>query len=239
VTPPAASATPPPLPSHFQTRTLDDLVADLFDVRQEIMKYTNILRAKILLFSIVHAPPNVEHSIWQVVNNYDLDDLLRYLLQSHRVFSILEADLNAIARKLPESDYYRQAADTILRTIHPYYSGTIVELCLTSNAVASDPFAMGDEDSDIQSQPLNPGAFSLSFDASDQTGQLCDMSLPFAPNEPFPASSSKQATSSPGDETGFLNAKDMSGFLNVSGRNGANSHTNTDEDGDYTQARFP
>jgi hypothetical protein len=257
---PTAQSTPPPVllqtsdpdqfphpdpvvAPYFQRRSLSDLLTDLFDLRLEIMKYTNTLRAKVLLFSIVHAPPNVDYAIWSVVSGYDLDDLLRYLFQSHRVFSILESTLKTTAQNLPDSEHYRQAADAILRVMYPYYNGAVEELRLTAGIVSRTPFAAAPEDADLQSQPLHPSGFSHFFQDDDNTGQLIDIPLSFGEPANSSAPAPPYARSTPEDETAFrANVEpDISSFQMPPPADMAvpDKSPDIDDDNEHTQANLP
>jgi hypothetical protein len=94
---------------------------NLFDLRLEIMRYTNPYRAKIVLFSLLHQPFTdfAEHE--SMIKNQTLDDLLRMMLQTYRL-SEVEVQLLAVARNLEDSEDCMQAAHVILGAIKPFYA---------------------------------------------------------------------------------------------------------------------
>jgi hypothetical protein len=111
-----------PVASRPLDRLLDcpsDL-SDLFDLRLEIMKYTNPLRAKLLLFSALYQPLNFQDQSWLVLKTRELDDLLYELFRSSDTITALESRLNQVARSLPEPSECLQAAAAIVRTMKAY-----------------------------------------------------------------------------------------------------------------------
>ncbi len=96
-------------------------VASLFDVRLGILKYTNPLRAKILVFSSLHSDFTFSHEDWRDLKTYELDGLLRELVQNFQTYTDLEAVLYSTARRLPEPEAGVQAADTIIKCVRTLY----------------------------------------------------------------------------------------------------------------------
>jgi adenylate cyclase len=96
-------------------------VASLFDVRLGILKYTNPLRAKILVFSTLHADFTFSQEDWRDLKVYELDGLLRELVQNFQTYTDLEAVLYSTARRLPEPEEGVQAADTIIKCVRTLY----------------------------------------------------------------------------------------------------------------------
>lgn len=95
-------------------------VGDLFDLRLQIMQDTNPLKAKILLFSLLH-----ELFDWQthdaMLKSHELDELLHILFVSYRLYSEAASKLSKMAQFLG-ADAYLQTAEAILRAIQPFYS---------------------------------------------------------------------------------------------------------------------
>ena len=96
-------------------------VASLFDVRLGILKYTNPLRAKILVFSSLHSDFTFSDEDWRDLKTYELDGLLRQLVQNFQTYTDLEAVLYSTARRLPEPEAGVQAADTIIKCVRTLY----------------------------------------------------------------------------------------------------------------------
>jgi hypothetical protein len=129
---PVAGQTEPELTNVLTTATLSappefgyllhqDL-SDLFDVRLDILQSANPLRVKILLFSLLHEvfEPGAEHDL--LLKNHELDDLLRILLQTHKLFSDLASKLLNAARALGNSGEYPQVVQVILRAVKCCYA---------------------------------------------------------------------------------------------------------------------
>ncbi|HEY9699600.1 MAG TPA: hypothetical protein V6D10_20235 [Trichocoleus sp.] len=112
---------PEPLPS--PSLSITDLNSSrLFDLRQEIMQYSNPYRIKILIFSLLHEPfqPTPEHE--SMLKGYELDELLRMLLKSYKQFAHLESCLNQTVKQLDDPEAYQQTVTAMLRSIKPLYS---------------------------------------------------------------------------------------------------------------------
>lgn len=90
---------------------------NLFNLRIEIMKYTNPLRAKVLIFAAISGGIECCDRNWLFVKHRELDDLLISLLHVASTFEELENHLNGIAKASQESNRYLQAASAILRAI--------------------------------------------------------------------------------------------------------------------------
>ncbi|WP_197985587.1 adenylate/guanylate cyclase domain-containing protein [Leptolyngbya sp. Cla-17] len=96
-------------------------VTGLFDVRLGILKYTNPLRAKILVFSTLYSDFTFSREDWLDLKMYELDGLLRELIQNFQTYTDLEAVLYSTARRLPEPEEGVQTADTIIKCVRTLY----------------------------------------------------------------------------------------------------------------------
>jgi len=94
---------------------------ELFDLRLEIMKYVNPLRAKILIFSVLNDNTQSTNENFAVLRTQELDDLLRDLLTVYKTYPDLEVKLKASAKRLHESSEYIQATSAIVKAIKPIY----------------------------------------------------------------------------------------------------------------------
>lgn len=92
---------------------------NLFDLRSEIMQYTNPLRAKILLFSVLFQSWDENGQDWGMIRSYALDDLVEQLLLSRKRPNDVEVKLNAQADQMPEQEAYQQTAQTLIKIIKP------------------------------------------------------------------------------------------------------------------------
>lgn len=96
-------------------------LANLFDLRLEIMRYTNPYRAKIVLFSLLHQPFTNSAEPESMVRSYALDDLLRAMLQVYK-WSDVEVQLLDAAKNLEDSEECVQVARVILGAVKPLYA---------------------------------------------------------------------------------------------------------------------
>lgn len=95
---------------------------DPFDLRLEIMKYTNPLRAKILLFSTLYTPFSLSEDDWLRLKSSSLDDLLQKLFHACSSLTQLKSRLYSTARNLEDAEQSAQAAGAIVQCIKPFYS---------------------------------------------------------------------------------------------------------------------
>ncbi|MEM8778524.1 MAG: hypothetical protein AAGF26_06560, partial [Cyanobacteria bacterium P01_G01_bin.49] len=93
---------------------------DIFELRLEIMQYTNPLRAKILLFSLLFHTWDRSGQDWSVLRSYTLDDLLEQTIQSGQSITDIEAKLHRAAKSLNQPHDHLQAVSTIVETIKPF-----------------------------------------------------------------------------------------------------------------------
>lgn len=129
-------SSPPPLiplhrqlePNHLPTDLNEVSQAphqsfDLFDLRQDVMQYTNPLRAKVLLFSLLYRPfqtQSVEEAL--LLKSHRLDQLLEETLNRYPRYEQLAAHLKQTARHLDDPLEYDQVSYAILRSVKSYYS---------------------------------------------------------------------------------------------------------------------
>lgn len=104
---------------------------DWFDLRLELIKQTNPLRAKILIFSTLYDQFDQNDESWTAFKLQTLDDLLRDLFLNHRSLGDLQIKLENTAKALTESDQYHQAADAILRAAKPFYAAGLQQMHLS------------------------------------------------------------------------------------------------------------
>ncbi len=98
-------------PAHFAN------ALNIFELKLEIMKYANPLRAKILLFSAVHHPFDLSGEHWSLLRTCDFDDLLRKTLKASPSAIALEIRLSAIAQSLFEPKEHLQATSAVMQAI--------------------------------------------------------------------------------------------------------------------------
>jgi hypothetical protein len=100
-------------------------VASLFDLKQEIMQYTNPLKAKIILFYTIYQIDPCEQN-WSVVRTCSLDDLLIKLFQQYgQDMEKIEAQLLAIVNLNIEGlavDENSQVVNALIEIIKRFYT---------------------------------------------------------------------------------------------------------------------
>lgn len=132
-------------------------LSNLFDLRLEIMRYTNPYRAKIVLFSLLHQPFTNFAEQESMVKNQTLDDLLRVMLQTYKLAEV-EVQLLAVAKNLEDSEDCVQAAQVILGAVKPFYA----DMPSNSSAAAEDATAF------MGSQAIAANPTAARKDGSDE-----------------------------------------------------------------------
>ncbi|NEO26321.1 MAG: hypothetical protein F6K03_05340 [Kamptonema sp. SIO4C4] len=94
---------------------------DPFEIRLEVMKYANPLRAKILSFSTLHHQFETTGKEWSSLRTQSFDRLLSQLYETYPDFQELEQQLYATAQHLEAPDESQQAAEAIAQAMKPYY----------------------------------------------------------------------------------------------------------------------
>jgi len=112
-----------PIASYEQSKVPFDpqIVNDLFDLRLELMRFTNSMRTKILLFSTLYYPFDPDRDNWQDLRTHELDGLLRQLFYAYPSFDKVEHTLWQVARSLNESSAYKQSVNYVLQVIKTLY----------------------------------------------------------------------------------------------------------------------
>lgn len=108
-----------------ETRQERNVFYNTFKLRREVMKYTTPLQAKALVFSILQGKSIDPHGVdWLLLKTYNLDDLLRDLIQAHDGFDVLKESLERVARQQERVDEALQAASAIAVSVKPIYGRT-------------------------------------------------------------------------------------------------------------------
>ena len=97
------------------------IASDLFDLRLELMLFTNSMRVKILLFSTLYYPFDTDRDNWHDLRTHELDGLLRQLFYAYPSFAQAESSIWKMARSLTERSAYEQSANYILQVIKSLY----------------------------------------------------------------------------------------------------------------------
>lgn len=95
---------------------------DFFDVRREILKYSNPLKAKILLFSSVYYLFEFCPQDWSNLKLYSLDGLLRTVLTQTETIEEFQQLLNCKASQLKEAETYLEIVPVLMRSLKSNYT---------------------------------------------------------------------------------------------------------------------
>ncbi|QLE43452.1 hypothetical protein FD723_25440 [Nostoc sp. C052] len=121
-----------------------------FDLRQNIMKYTNPLRAKIVLFSALYKKFTFNEEDWLKLKAEQLDDLLLRLFDTCPTIRELESKLNSAVISLGKPDENIQAASAIIQSMRGLYGN----ISPSTNGYGYQPF---NSDSSLETRKLvNP-----------------------------------------------------------------------------------
>ncbi|MBN3885849.1 MAG: hypothetical protein V7K64_23080 [Nostoc sp.] len=96
-----------------------------FDLRQNIMKYTNPLRAKIVLFSALYKKFTFNEEDSLKLKSEKLDDLLLRLFDTCPTLQELESKLNSAVISLGKPDENIQAASAIIQSMRGFYGNIL------------------------------------------------------------------------------------------------------------------
>ncbi|WP_052128950.1 adenylate/guanylate cyclase domain-containing protein [Neosynechococcus sphagnicola] len=92
-----------------------------FDLRLEVMKHTNPLRAKILLVAVLYPPLSANDPYGAAIAQHKLEDLLQTLLGNCGTTTEIESILSKAAVTLEPRDEYTQVAGAIAHSMRLYY----------------------------------------------------------------------------------------------------------------------
>ncbi|HEY9735292.1 MAG TPA: hypothetical protein V6D06_03385, partial [Trichocoleus sp.] len=110
----------PVLPNAPQDRT------NLFALRQEIMRYANPLRAKVLLYSCLHGPFSFNPQDWSALKGQTLDRLIREIFEYCPTYADLESKLTILSHCLDNPDENASVASAIALAMKAYYPVSII-----------------------------------------------------------------------------------------------------------------
>lgn len=125
---------------------------DPFELRVEIMKYTNPLRAKVLAYSIAYHPFDFSSQDWLSLKSKELDVLLHKLFDKCKSLKDLEYNLQTAARNLKPTDEYTQAAGAIYQAMKRYYANRESNQYQPENFVMNFDMAPLKEDNDDEGE---------------------------------------------------------------------------------------
>jgi hypothetical protein len=96
---------------------------DPFVLRQNVMNYTNPLRAKIILLVMLQPNFNFSSQSSATMREYHLDELLLEVLQTYPTMPQLEESMTYAVEQLVEIEEYGKAANGLLQSLAPLYTG--------------------------------------------------------------------------------------------------------------------
>jgi hypothetical protein len=94
---------------------------DPFGLRQNVMSYTNPLRAKIILLVMLRPDFNFSSNSAATMRDYQLDDLLLEVLKTYPTVPQLEESMTDAVEQLVELEEYGKAANGLLQSLAPLY----------------------------------------------------------------------------------------------------------------------
>ena len=99
---------------------------DPFVLRQNVMSYTNPLRAQIILLVMLRPDFNFSSQSAATMRDYQLDDLLLEVLKSYPTMPELEESMTYAVEQLVELEEYGKAANGLLQSLVPLYTKAAV-----------------------------------------------------------------------------------------------------------------
>ncbi|WP_419547655.1 hypothetical protein [Microcystis sp.] len=94
---------------------------DTFEIRLEILRYANPLRAKILIFSLLFYPWDQSSQDWLTLRSYTLEDLLQQLIESGKSLKDIEIQLYNIAHTQMDRDANFQTAGILVQALQKFF----------------------------------------------------------------------------------------------------------------------
>jgi hypothetical protein len=92
-----------------------------YDLRADLMRQTNGLRAKLVLHTALYHPLELNEKGLSVLKQTTLDSLVAQLLETCDTPEQLEAKLRDTLNQLPERDHHSQTVGTLLQLLKPLY----------------------------------------------------------------------------------------------------------------------
>jgi hypothetical protein len=111
----------------FNESTAIQYPKELFDVRLKILRHTNPLRAKIIIFSILYHPFKFSTRDWLTIKMQDLDTLIRHLYSICPTFTELEEKLHETARKINQEEEDLTTTSVILKAMKSLYQNLEID----------------------------------------------------------------------------------------------------------------
>ena len=104
-----------------EIKTNKTVTYTVFDWRLDIMQYTNPLRVKILLFSLLYHQFKNNEEDWSKLKSCTLEELLTKILTRFESFAHIETKLDAICKESKDVELYQQTAAVVSKSIMSFY----------------------------------------------------------------------------------------------------------------------
>lgn len=95
--------------------------SDLFELRLQIIRYANPLRAKLILFSSLYHTFDFSGQDWLLLKDVTLEDLLRQLFKTYHSMDEVDVNLTRAAYAMPNLYPEDATVASLMRAIAPYY----------------------------------------------------------------------------------------------------------------------
>ncbi|GAB4215941.1 MAG: hypothetical protein OHK0012_17150 [Synechococcales cyanobacterium] len=129
---------------------------NLFDLRLDVMRQANPLRAKVLLFSALYHPIGYTEQGLGVVKTHSLDDLLKSMFLRCKTQAEMEHKIQTAASFLGDHDHTEPVAVTITQSLRPWFMRRMQELS-SPTSVPQTPSPSQDIGSPVTAPPpLDP-----------------------------------------------------------------------------------
>ncbi len=159
---------------------------DAYDLRCNVMRHTNPLRAKIILFTALNYPVELSYRGVATLQRQSIDQLVKEILDSTATPMELETKLRDGAAKLENSDDNTQTVGALLQTLKPLYVCVPPPQPYSANLVS---------DGGLGTQAMSPSPGSLDWlDSQGSTEAPDDLSQDQFYSQPY-AESYEQAYS--------------------------------------------
>jgi adenylate cyclase len=132
---------PQPLESSLLSATVTGLRdrSDLFELRLDIIKYCNPLRAKILLFSVLNGPFSGSSRELSALKSQTLEDLLRQIFDYCPTLEDLDSKLTILSHCIDDPEASHQVISAITNAIQSYYPSSKPKAAKPRSTVAQPP----------------------------------------------------------------------------------------------------
>ncbi len=150
-----------------------------FDLRQNIMRYTNPMRVKIILFSALNKNFTFNEQDWLKLKSEELDNLLRKLFDSCPTIKDMESKINNAVISLGNREKNTQVASVIIRVMRGLYSDIPDSSNLhkpVNNYSSEKPKPSANHN--YQPTPITIDDFDDFYDNDDNDDNTCQITVP-------------------------------------------------------------